>query len=172
MPGGGIFRIRCGIDRLMIDMKRLQSAGFKRAFILMPLLLAACGGGGDTQAREDVPKEARSFSADDKRAAASLSIGNVQSVSSDMTAYDRSLTCSIALQQVKTRLSASGQLNTAIIDSINQVNMVYDNQVRQLGAADNKSSADIAADRTGRTEEMMEQSQQGQIAIGCLRALI
>lgn len=155
----------------MIDMKRLQSAGFTRAFILMPLLLAACGGGGDTQAREDVPKQARSFSADDKRAAASLSIGNVQSMSSEMTAYDRSLTCSIALGQVKEQLSGSGQLNTAIIDSINQVNMVYDNQVRQLGAADNKSAADIAADRTGRSEEMMEQSQQGQIAIGCLRAM-
>ena len=135
------------------------------------LLLAACSSGEPAPAPGETPDRAREFSEEDKRAALALSIGNVQALSAETSAYDRAQTCSIALESVYAQLSESGQLDTAMINAIDQVRTVYNNQVQQLGSAENKSTADIAADRLQRAEEIPEPSERGQIAIGCLRAM-
>ncbi len=137
----------------------------------MLLALVACGSGDDLPTRDTVSEQTREFSADDKRVARLLSIGSTQKFSAKTSAYDRALSCSIALETVKARLSASGQMNPAIINTINQVSSVYDTRTQQLGAADGKSTAEIAAERLERTEEMADQGKDGQIAIGCLRAM-
>jgi transposase-like protein len=116
-------------------------------------------------------EQARKFSDEDKRAALALSVGNVQALSAEMSAYSRSLSCSIALESVYAQLSGGDQLGPAMVSAVEQVRTVYNNRVQQLGAAENKSTADIAADRQQRAEEMPEQRERGQIAIGCLRAM-
>jgi len=115
--------------------------------------------------------QAREFSEEDKQAALALSVGNVQALSAETSAYDRALSCSIALESVSTQLSESGQLDPAMVNAIDQVRTVYNNRVQQLGSAENKSTADIAAERMQRAEEIPEPRERGQIAIGCLRAM-
>ena len=115
--------------------------------------------------------QAREFSEEDKQAALALSVGNVQALSAETSAYDRALSCSIALESVSAQLSESGQLDPAMVNAIDQVRTVYNNRVQQLGSAENKSTADIAAERMQRAEEIPEPRERGQIAIGCLRAM-
>lgn len=152
-------------------MTNLRVRAFPHGIILMPLALAACGSGDGAPVRGKISEQMREFGEDDKRVAQILSIGNAQTLPRETSAYDRSLSCSIALESVEARLSASGQLAPAITNTINQVSTVYDVRTRQLGAADSKSSAEIAADRLQRAEEMADQSEHGQIAIACLRAM-
>jgi transposase-like protein len=139
--------------------------------ITMPLLLASCGSGDTTPVPDAMPEQGREFSAEEKRAALALSIGNVQALSAETSAYDRSLLCSIALESVGMQLSQGGQLDPAVVDAVEQVRAVYNNRVQQLGSAEGKTVADIAADRQQRSEQIPEQSERGQIAIGCLRAM-
>lgn len=139
--------------------------------ILVSLLLAACGSSESPPVARDMQEQAREFSAEDKAAALALSLGNVQALSAENSAYARSVSCSIALESVSSQLSEGGQLDTAMIDAIEQVRTVYDNRVQQLGSAEGKAAADIATDRQQRSEEIPESSERGQIAIGCLRAM-
>lgn len=134
-------------------------------------LLASCGSAEPAPASGQMPDRAREFSQADKQAALALSIGNVQALSAETSAYDRSLLCSIALESIYTQLSESGQLDTAMVNAIDQVRTVYNNRVQQLGAAENKTTSEIAAEREQRAEEIPEQSERGQLAIGCLRAM-
>jgi hypothetical protein len=134
-------------------------------------LLASCGSADPAPAPGQMPDRAREFSQADKQAGLALSIGNVQALSAETSAYDRSLLCSIALESIYTQLSESGQLDTAMVNAIDQVRTVYNNRVQQLGAAENKTTSEIAAEREQRAEEIPEQSERGQLAIGCLRAM-
>ena len=143
----------------------------KTSLFLMPLLLVACGSSEGSSPPGQMPEEAREFSAQDKQAALALSLGNVSALSEQTSAYDRSLSCSIALESVYAQLSENGQLDTAVINAIEQVSTIYDQRVQQLGSADNKAPADIATDRLQRAEEIADPSVRGQIAIGCLRAM-
>ncbi|WP_454598021.1 hypothetical protein [Qipengyuania sp. SM2507] len=155
----------------MAHLRKTRPIALKIGLIFVPLLLAACGTNESAPVPGKVPEQAREFSDEDKQAALALSIGNMQALSAETSAYDRSLACSIALESVNAQLSESGQLDTAMVRAIEQVRMVYNNRVLQLGAAEGKSTADIAADRRQRAEEISEQSERGQIAIGCLRAM-
>ena len=139
--------------------------------IFVPLLLAACGSSEPAPVHREMADQAREFSEEDKQAALALSVGNVQALSAETSAYDRALSCSIALESVSTQLSESGQLDPAMVNAIDQVRTVYNNRVQQLGSAENKSTADIAAERLQRAEEIPEPRERGQIAIGCLRAM-
>lgn len=138
--------------------------------LLVPLLLAACGSSEPAPVPGEMADQAREFSEEDKQAALALSIGNVQALSTETSPYERALSCSIALESVYAQLSESGQLDTAMVNAIEQVRTMYNNRVQQLGSAENKSTADIAAERLQRAEEIPEPSERGQIAIGCLRA--
>lgn len=137
----------------------------------LSILLAGCGATEPAPVPGERPVEGREFSAEDKRAALALSLGNVSALSADATPYERSLSCSIALEAVYGQLAESGQLDSSMVSAIDQVRTIYDSRVRQLGSAANRSSAEIAADRLERAEEIPEPSERGQIAIGCLRAM-
>ncbi len=161
----------CGISRPMVHLRTSRPIARKVELLFAPLLLAGCG--ADTAA--PVPSEkvgqARQFSDEDKRAAVALSVGSVQALSAETSAYIRSLSCSIALDSLYAQMSEGGQLDPAMLNAVEQVRTVYNSRVQQLGAAESKSSADIAADRQQRAEEIPEQRERGQIAIGCLRAM-
>ncbi|OBX19949.1 hypothetical protein A9995_05255 [Erythrobacter sp. QSSC1-22B] len=139
--------------------------------ILITLPLAACGSNEVSPPPDKMAEQAREFSAQDKQAALALSIGSVSALSAETSAYDRSLSCSIALESVSSQLSKSGQLDTAMVNAIEQVRTIYNQRVQQLGSAENKSASDIADDRQQRSEEIPEPRERGQIAIGCLRAM-
>lgn len=141
------------------------------SLFLMPMVLAACGSNEVPPPPSQMAEQAREFSAEDRQAALALSIGNVSALSAETSAYDRSLSCGIALETVYAQLAESGQLDTAMVKAIDQVRTIYNQRAQQLGSADNKSPAEIAADRQQRAEEIPEPSERGQIAIGCLRAM-
>lgn len=155
----------------MAHLRKSRPLALKVGLLFVPLLLAACGTDQSAPVPGEMLEQAHKFSDEDKRAALALSFGNVQALSAEMSAYSRSLSCSIALESVYAQLSGGGQLGPAMVSAVEQVRTVYNNRVQQLGAAENKSTADIAADRQQRAEEMPEQSERGQIAIGCLRAM-
>lgn len=161
----------CGITRPMNHLRNSRHAGLAVALFLTPLLLAGCGSSDQAPSSGKAPELAREFGEEDKQAALALSIGSVQALSAETSAYARSLSCSIALESVSTQLAAGGQLDTEMVNAIEQVRTVYNNRVQQLGSAEGKSAAEIAADRVQRVEELPEQSERGQIAIGCLRAM-
>lgn len=155
----------------MAHLRKSRLLALKTGLLFVPLLLAACGTDEPAPVPREVLGHAREFSDEVKQAALALSVGNVRALSAEMSAYSRSLSCSIALDSVHAQLSEGGQLDPAMVNAIEQVRTVYNNRVQQLGSAENKSSADIAADRLQRAEEMTEPSERGQIAIGCLRAM-
>lgn len=155
----------------MATMKTLRRNAAASALILITLPLAACGSSEPASVPGEMPDRGREFSAADKQAALALSIGNVQALSAETSAYDRSVLCSIALESVQSQLSEGGQLDPQMTAAVDQVRAVYNNRVQQLGKAEGKSAADIAADRQQRAEEIPEASERGQIAIGCLRAM-
>jgi hypothetical protein len=155
----------------MDRLRNTRSPALKAALLPVALLLSACGSGEAAPTPGKIPEQAREFSAEDKKAALALSMGNVQALSAETSAYDRSLLCSIALESVQAQLSESGQLDTAMINAIDQVRTIYTTRVQQLGAAENKSGSEIAADHQQRVEELSQRSERGQIAIGCLRAM-
>lgn len=155
----------------MVLLKNSRVNAFKITLLAVPLLLAACGSNEGAPAGEKMSEQGREFSEADKQAALALSIGNVRALSADTSGYDRSLSCSIALQSVYAQFSESGQLDTPMVKAVDQVRASYDQQVQELGSAENKSAAEIAADRQQRAEEISDQSERGQIAIGCLRAM-
>lgn len=161
----------CGISRSMTQLRKSRPLALKVGLLFVPLLLAACSTDESAPVPGEMPEQAREFSDEDKQAALALSVGNVQALSAEMSAYNRALSCSIALDSVHAQLSEGGQLDPAMLNAIEQVRTVYNNRVRQLGSAENMSLADIAADRLQRAEEMTEPSERGQVAIGCLRAM-
>lgn len=162
----------CGLSRPMRHLRTLRPHPHAINVLLLPLLLVACGISEPAPVPGKMSDQAREFSDKDKEAALALSIGNVQALSAETSAYDRALSCSIALQSVYSQLSESGQLDTVTVNSIDQVRTAYDNRVQQLGSAENKSTADITADRVRRADEIPEPKERGQIAIGCLRAML
>ena len=155
----------------MSDLTDLRRGAILLGLVFMPLALAACGSGNTASVPSKMSQQTRQFGKEDKRVAELLSIGSAQTLARETSPYNRSLACSIALESVETQLSASGHLAPAITNSINQVSKVYDMQTRQLGTADGKSSAEVAVDRSKRAVEMAGQSEHGQIAIACLRAM-
>lgn len=161
----------CGISRPMAHLRKLRALAVKVGLLFVPMMLAACGTDEPAPVPGSMPEQAREFSDEDKQAALALSVGRVRALSAEMSAYSRSLSCSIALDAVHAQLSEGGQLDPAMVNAIEQVLTVYNNRVRELGSAENKSPADIAVDRLRRAEEMTQPSERGQIAIGCLRAM-
>ena len=159
------------ITGLMAIFRTARRHKAKTSLLLLPLLLAACGSSEVSSPRGQMAEKAQEFSTEDKQAALALSIGNVSALSDRISAYDQSLSCSIALESVYAKLSENGQLDTAMLQTIEQVRTSYNQRVQQLGSADNKSPAEITADRQQRAEEIPEPSERGQIAIGCLRAM-
>lgn len=155
----------------MAQLRKSPPLAHKVGLLFTPLMLAACGTDEPAPVPGEGPEQAREFSDEDKQAALALSVGNVRALSAEMSPYSRSLSCSIALDAVHAQLSEGGQLDPAMVNAIEQVRTVYDNRVQQLGSAENKTPADIAAERLQRVEEMTEPSERGQIAIGCLRAM-
>lgn len=155
----------------MAHLRKFRLLALKAGLLIVPLLLGACGTNETPPLPSEALEQAREASDADKQAALALSVGNVRALSAETSTYGRSLSCSIALESMLAQLSEGGQLDPAIISALKQVRTVYNNQVQQLGAAENKSSEDTASDRLRRAEEISEPSERGQIAIGCLRAM-
>ncbi len=155
----------------MAQSRNLRENVLSISLFCVPLLLIGCGAKEPAPVPGEKPEQGREFREEDKRAALALSLGSVQALSAETSAYERSLSCSIALESVSARLSDSGNLDPTMLLAIDQARTVYNNRVQQFGTAENKSSAEIAADRLQRAQEIPEQSERGQIAIGCLRAM-
>lgn len=132
------------------------------------LLLTACSP-ETTPASQPSQTPVREFSAEDKRAARALSIGNQAALTGAATAYDRALLCNIALDSLTEQLQERGALTTEQQRAFAEVQQLYERRLAQ--ASGGKSQEQLATDRTEAEEANPEPSTQAQIAIGCLRQL-
>ncbi|TCD06728.1 hypothetical protein EYB45_03305 [Erythrobacteraceae bacterium CFH 75059] len=108
----------------------------------------------------------RTPSAEERRAAQSLSIGNQQALAA-ATPYDRALLCSFALEALDGQLRERGLLNDAQRQAFAQMRAEFARQLR--ATAGERAEADVARDRQTVAEAHPEPGDQAQIAIGCLR---
>lgn len=132
------------------------------------VLLTACAP-ETSPAPQPSQTPAREFSAEDKRAAQALSIGNQAALTGAATAYDRALLCNIALDSLIEQLQERGALTTEQQRAFGEVQRLYERRLAQ--AAGGKSQEELATDRTQAEEANPEPSTRAQIAIGCLRQL-
>lgn len=152
---------------------RMQAFPFPVNRIWAALLLFAplAGCSADQPAIPSEPEWTRptQFSADDRRAAQALSIGNQETLASAATPYNQALLCSLALGSLNEQLQERGILDAAQQRAFAQMQALFDRQVRQRGGG--KTQAEIALDREQVATDTPDPSTRAQIAIGCLRRL-
>lgn len=111
----------------------------------------------------------RSFSDDDRRAARSLSIGNVGALESLTSPFEQALLCSLALEEMIGRVGESG---IAIPDAqkkvLDQARRIYERRASE-GAQEAEAGLQEARQRI--KDRYPEPAQRAQISVGCLQKL-
>ena len=129
------------------------------------LSLGACSGKADVASEQSGAGNQRVFSADDKRIARLLSIGET-GVKAGGSPQDQALLCDIALQSIADRLRQSGALSAVQMGAFDKAQSLY-----RTRAAAGRTPAQLASARSAMETAHPEASERARLAIGCLRDL-
>lgn len=134
-------------------------------FSLAILSVTACTGQGTPAGKQSEPENQRIYSAEDKRIAQLLSIGETAAQDSS-SPRDQALLCSIALQSIANRLRQSGALSEAQLQAFAKAQNLYLKR-----AAIGRSATELATAKSAMETAHPESSERARLAIGCLRNL-
>ncbi|UVI40854.1 hypothetical protein [Qipengyuania spongiae] len=144
-------------------------ARFAGAILLAFTSLTACSDG--TLSTDHLPDDTpqASYSAQDRRSAELLSIGNVGAIDSVGSPYRQATLCVVALETLLELVEASGTMTSEQREAIGQSRRLFEQRAQRAAASEDsinpiEERRAIEAQYTGRRE-------QAQLALGCLRKL-
>lgn len=140
-------------------MFRFRARGALVAAALGALLAAGCSDQSGDAAQQQVP--AKQFSAQDKRVAAALSLGNESGIDETLSPADRARLCRYLISDLEGLLRRSGSLTSELEQGFDLAKQMYDRRVEANGGG--ASGASLAE---GKTE-----SERARMALTCVRAL-
>ncbi|MCV0383296.1 MAG: hypothetical protein K5799_07525 [Erythrobacter sp.] len=149
----------------------LQPHNLRIAF-LTALALAASGcdtGRADQLDGEQTKVADQAFSAEQRRIAATLSIGNDPTLNGSDDPYDRAIACDIGISALERQLTSNGLLNQEQISALGRIDRNFNSQIAALGRERSKSSEQIAEDRARKLEALPDTSSRMRVAMGCIR---
>ena len=138
--------------------------------VLIPCLLAACSS-GEPPSEATATGSTREFSAEDKRAAEALSIGNSQEVTAAGSPYSRALLCRHGIAVLAANFETAPGLSQEQREAMEQASAYFDQQLRQLGSEENKSAAEITSDLEQTAEDNTDLAANARTAVACLQRL-
>ena len=116
---------------------------------------------------EDTPQA--SYSAQERRAAERLSIGNVGAIDAAGSAYRQATLCVIALESVAELAEAGNAMTPEQGRAIEQARRLFEERAQRNAADDQVVSPD--EERRALEVQYPETRQRAQLALGCLRRL-
>lgn len=111
------------------------------------------------------------FSAQDKAAARSLSIGNTTTLQGAKDPYQLAMLCSVAIDTLMATLRQSAILSGEQLKAMEQIRGVYASRVQALAAANGTGRAAIEKDLAELRNADDDQAEQARTAIGCIQRL-
>lgn len=139
--------------------------------LCLPLCLVACGSGGDTDSLPGATYiGTEKFGADERRAAQTLSVGAVSSLTNNDDPYREALLCSISLETVADRLAQADILDDRGMTELRRALSLFDERAGRLGSEAGKDGAQINQDKEAE-KAAIDIGARAQIGIGCLRKL-
>lgn len=136
-------------------------------------VVTACGPSG-TQV--DLPGQdmlsTTIYGPNERRIAASLSIGALPALANDSSPYQQALLCTTALENLGARLRGTSMLDPRAAGGLREAVGQYEAQIARLAAESGKSADAIASDRQAAKESVADDRAWPQIGVGCLRKLV
>lgn len=146
-------------------ISRIANCSFIAALVAVALV-SACG--ADPSATKPVAGQVRQFSAEDKRIARQLSLGNNSLLSQTSDPQRQALLCRDTLEAIEARLASTGALNGEALKALQSAKLFYENQAGKNadGAAGPRGTEDGFA-----ASENPSQADAGRTALACLQRL-
>lgn len=137
----------------------------------MVALLASCSQPPASR-EDDTPKSPpREFSAQDKKIAQALSVGNDSTVENADGPYDQALLCRNAIETIIGRLVDSGRAGGEVLGTLRQAQEVFDTRLRSLATSEGKSQNDLRRDIRDAAEQNVSSSTASRLVLGCFKNL-
>lgn len=165
----------------MIPVLPVPTAGVSRgrsrlrallpAALLPVVMLAGCSPPAAPQSDATVGGSGRTFSAEEKRAAAQLSLGAGSELDTESTPYAQALACKVAFNDIADRLRQPGAIPAEQRRAIATVSATLDNQLASYAQAAGKGAADIARDEAARRSAGPDTNASARIVLACIRRL-
>jgi len=144
-----------------------------RFFIALSLasISANCAPSTDTATDELASSASDRFSAEDRRIARALSIGNNSTLDNANDPYDQALMCGVAIDFIAQAFESSTGLESAQRQAIKLARNLFAQRLYDLGRSRGKSRIEIERDRARKATDIPEDGTKAQIAIGCIQRL-
>ncbi|WP_390547399.1 hypothetical protein [Qipengyuania sp. MTN3-11] len=157
----------------MITRER-QARPATLARIVVPVLvglagLSACS--DETLSSDHLPDDTpqATYSAEERRSAERLSMGNVAAIDAAGSEYRQAALCVVALETVSEMAEDGSTMTTEQRAAIQQALRIFEQRARRSAAAD--ASVVPAEERLALEAQYPERRERAQLALGCLRKL-
>lgn len=107
------------------------------------------------------------YTAEDKRIARLLSIGNRQDLLVG-SAYDKAQLCSVAIETIEDQMRKSDVLSAQQLRAVALARTAFDRQALALGRAEGKSADRVIADRRALIQDDLKRQERMQLSLSCL----
>ncbi|OYW44558.1 MAG: hypothetical protein B7Z08_08005 [Sphingomonadales bacterium 32-68-7] len=111
------------------------------------------------------------FSAEDKRVARALSVGNSQLLDAADSPYEQALLCNVAINYMAEALEQRGGLQPDQQQAVALARDFFAERARDLGLGRGKSPVEIERDQATKASSIPEGRAKAQLAIGCVQRL-
>ncbi|MXP27953.1 hypothetical protein GRI58_03840 [Porphyrobacter algicida] len=151
----------------------VRSRAAPTAVILALLfIVVSCSEPAPVSPRESKITKPINFTADDKRAAQALSLGNAAALKGGSNQYDQSLLCSISIESIMSKLRDTGTFSPQQLASVEKAKKIYDERASAAAKEQSKSRADISRDRAQLASKHQDEMERARLSIGCLKSLM